>query len=261
MDFECDGNDNSDGSFMNVRNEDLSVSDNAGAGTDDVETVGDLVLFAGNKGTYDEEDVFENEKEKDNKFENEKERLEKEKENKKDAKDAKDALNKAKLAWIKTMTTDHIVETDKGDDVGSIGGVDIKELTMALILVFCWENNISIPNAHRKRNLIGPLIISHIKSQKMKSVIATPAKIKIKAKSKPYVLKHDGTYYRIVNVITSSEGGKLFIQTKVALSRESLDIRNNDRLWEDMADIYKSDKDEISLLSDPDNNLSGFFYK
>ena len=68
-----------------------------------------------------------------------------------------------------------------------------------------------------------------------------PMKKKAKAaKTRPAALMKDGTLYRIINVICSTEGRLLFLNTKKVMSHGTLDSgEKNMFLYEGMVDVYK----------------------
>ena len=60
------------------------------------------------------------------------------------------------------------------------------------------------------------------------------------AKTHPAALMKDGMLYRIINIICSTEGRPLFLNTKKVMSHATLDSgEKNMSLYEGMVDLYK----------------------
>ena len=98
-----------------------------------------------------------------------------------------------------------------------------------------------VPNKKRKKEEITELVLNHISGQVLKEIIKQPMKKKAKAaKTCPAALMKDGMLYCIINVICSTAGRPLFLNTKQAMSRATLDSGDkNMSLYEGMADLYK----------------------
>ena len=79
------------------------------------------------------------------------------------------------------------------------------------------------------------------------------------AKTHPAALMKDGTLYRIINVICSSAGQPLFLNTKQVMSRATLDSGdNNMSLYEGMADLYKDMTDFNMIDVVDESQMIGF---
>ena len=106
-----------------------------------------------------------------------------------------------------------------------------------------------VPNKKRKKEEITELILNHISGRVLKEIIKQPMKKKAKAaKTRPAALMKDGKLYRIINIICSTAGRPLFLNTKRVMSHTTLDSGdNNMSLYEGMADLYK-DMTEYNMI-------------
>ena len=77
----------------------------------------------------------------------------------------------------------------------------------------------------------------------------------IKKRFKPGFLQYDGTLFRIVNVITSEQGGSSFISTKKDYDRVDIDSNSIPHYenWVHLLGLYN---DTISLLQHSDISMS-----
>ena len=104
-------------------------------------------------------------------------------------------------------------------------------------------------NKKRKKEEITELILNHISGRVLKEIIKQPMKKKAKAaKTRPAALMKDGTLYRIINVICSTEGRPLFLKMKRVMSRATLDSgEKHMSLYKGMVDLYK-DMTECNMI-------------
>ena len=106
-----------------------------------------------------------------------------------------------------------------------------------------------VPNKKRKKEDITELILNHVSGRVLKEIVKQPMKKKSKAaKTRPAALMKDGTLYHIFNVICSTAGRPLFLNTKRVMSCATLDSGDkNMSLYEGMTDLYK-DMTEFNMI-------------
>ena len=107
---------------------------------------------------------------------------------------------------------------------------------------------------------ITELILNHVSGQVLKEIIKQPMKKKSKAaKTCPAALMKDGMLYRIINVICSTAGQPLFLNTKWVMSHATLDSGDkNMSLYEGMADLYKDMMDFNMIDVVDESQMIGF---
>ena len=127
-------------------------------------------------------------------------------------------------------------------------------------LHFCREMGIMVPNKKRKKEDITELILNHVSGWVLKESVKQPMKKKSKAaKTRPAALMKDGTLYRIINVICSTAGRPLFLNTKRVMSHATLDSGDkNMSLYEGMTDLYKDMTDFNMIDVVDESQMVGF---
>ena len=151
------------------------------------------------------------------------------------------------LEKLKTSSVEDIVLDETKTQILSIAGVEYLPLSTKVRLHFCREMGIMVPNKKRKKEEIMELILNHVSGRVLKEIMKQPMKKKSKAaKTRPTALMKDGMLYHIINVICSTAGQPLFLNTKQVMSRATLDSGDkNMSLYEGMADLYEDMMDTI----------------
>ena len=128
------------------------------------------------------------------------------------------------LAKLKTSSVEDIILDEMKTQILSIAGVEYLSLAAKVRLHFCGEMGIMVPNKKRKKEDITELILNHVSGRVLKEIVKQPMKKKSKAaKTRPAALMKDGTLYCIINVICSTAGQPLFLNTKRVMARATLD--------------------------------------
>ena len=123
------------------------------------------------------------------------------------------------LEKLKTSSVEDIVLDEMKTQILSIAGVEYSSLSAKVRLHFCQEMGIVVPNKKRKKEEIMELILNHVSGRVLKEIIKQPMKKKSKAaKTRPAALMKDGMLYRIINVICSTAGRPLLLNTKRVMS-------------------------------------------
>ena len=164
------------------------------------------------------------------------------------------------LEKLKTSSVEDIILDETKTQILSIAGVEYSSLSAKVRLHFCREMGIMVPNKKRKKEDITELILNHISRQVLKEIIKQPMKKKSKAaKTRPAALMKDGMLYRIINVICSTAGRPLFLNTKQVMSHATLDSGDkNMSLYEGMADLYKDMTDFNMIDVVDESQVIGF---
>lgn len=152
------------------------------------------------------------------------------------------------ITWVQSLNTSHIVLTQDGNTVQSIGGKEWSELPSDAMKAFIKTNKISMPNDKRRKNLLGECVANHMKAGKYKNNLTDANRKKSSAITKPACITEDGTLYRICNTIIEKKDD--FIATKDSHDKGDQDTRKAKSLhWENMALHYHSDTSSLDKLS------------
>ena len=119
------------------------------------------------------------------------------------------------LEKLKTSSVEDIILDEMKTQILSIAGVEYSSLSAKVRLQFCREMGIMVPNKKRKKEDITELILNHVSGRVLKEIVKQRMKKKSKAaKTHPAALMKDGMLYRIINVICSTAGRPMFLNTK-----------------------------------------------
>ena len=114
--------------------------------------------------------------------------------------------------------------------------------------MFIKQNHIAIPQDHHNKNELGRVIAQHINAKTYKGRVVAPninLTRKSAASTKPTCVTKEGTYYRVINVVTSEQGRGYFIETKNSYDKNEQDTRKSKPVcWDEMCLLYA---DDISL--------------
>ena len=173
---------------------------------------------------------------------------------------ARNKRNASVLEKLKTSSVEDIVLDEMKTQILSIAGVEYSSLSAKVRLHFCREMGIMVSNKKRKKEDITELILNHVSRRLLKEIIKQPMMKKSKAaKTCPAALMKDGTLYRIINMICSTAGRPLFLNTKRVMSCATLDSGDkNMSLYEGMADLYKDMTDFNMIDVVDDSPVIGF---
>ena len=164
------------------------------------------------------------------------------------------------LEKLKTSSVEDIILDEMKTQILSIAGVEYLSLSAKVRLQFCREMGIMVPNKKRKKEDITELILNHVSGRVLKEIVKQPMKKKSKAaKTRPAALMKDGTLYQIINVICSTAGRPMFLNTKRVMSRATLDSGDkNMSLYEGMTDLYKDITDFNMIDVVDESQMIGF---
>ena len=164
------------------------------------------------------------------------------------------------LERLKTSSVEDIILDETKTQILSIAGVEYSSLSAKVRLQFCREMGIMVPNKKRKKEDITELILNHVSGRVLKEIVKQPMKKKSKAaKTRPTALMKDGTLYQIINVICSTAGRPMFLNTKRVMSRATLDSGDkNMSLYEGMTDLYKDMTDFNMIDVVDESQMIGF---
>ena len=117
-----------------------------------------------------------------------------------------------------------------------------------------------MPSKSRTKKGMLDVIINVIKAGPTKRAITAPARKKNgSALTKPAWLKHEGTLYRMVIVMTCEEGRPLFMKTRDIHDRELLDKRNPHPVYNyGMANIINLSAPYLDMVADARDVLVGY---
>jgi hypothetical protein len=129
------------------------------------------------------------------------------------------------LAWARGLTINDVKLTKDGDDVDTLGPMQWSALKLKVKEAFT----------------------NHINAKGFKEAMKAPLRQK-HSSAKPDCIRHEGTFYRCVNVILSKRNE--FIELRKSHDKDDADSRNpKPHAWESMHHFYCSDDDELLILS------------
>ena len=161
-----------------------------------------------------------------------------------------DEQKRKQLAWIKGKNIDDVVLDAAGEIVVTIGNAPFKNMSVALRREFVRANNIQVAHMHRNKDGYGTVIVNHMKARKYQHGIKAPAKKKSPpALTRPAFVTKEGTFYRMVEVMTSPAYRACYIATLNPYDRANLeDVVKHRAQWGKLHGGY-NDKDSFNALA------------
>ena len=162
---------------------------------------------------------------------------------------------KKQSQWISNYTIYDCKLNEDKTELESIGGLPIDKITTKMLQKFCQPYQFPPIDGKRNKDSYCAILVESLKSEEIMEKLQKKLVSKIrstKSSSKPIFIKHDGTLFRVINVITSEEGKRTFIKTMQDYDREDIDsngIRHED-YYTHLHGLYENTTiDQISSIS------------
>ena len=179
---------------------------------------------------------------------------------------------------IKKYSFDDVKYTPNRNSVLTVGGIKFSQINREEKIAFLRANGIEVGREQKKANKLMGLFITGQKGANYLKHHEEKTNQKSKSSAtKPKCLKKDGTTFRIINVITSSDGKHAFQCTKSQATRNDLDSSDGKyrEHYMTLLDLYNSGlkfdgmmtvsnesihdiDDEFGSINDPDCKLESF---
>ena len=163
---------------------------------------------------------------------------------------------------------DDVVLTEDGNGVYSIGPLlyGKNQIRSSMMVSFLRKNNQKVGDVQNKKEYCRNMIVhitkvrrnGGLKKEDIKKSVQNKTGGVSSAITKPSFLTRDGTLFRVINVITSEEGRKLFIRTRQNFTRKQLDTGTFPYadVWTGIHVLYE-DYERYGKLATAQNCLTG----
>ena len=145
------------------------------------------------------------------------------------------------LNWIKQKKIGDVELTDDKTTVHAIAGAPWASMKAYVKKQFLITNDIKIPGDSRKSCEYGKIVANHLKAQQYTGSMKSGAggKKKTSDTKRPSFVTKEGTYYRLIEVITATVLRVYFQETLIPFDRANLDaVKKNTVVWEKLHSSY-----------------------